>query len=595
MINFLFVQIADMKYKLLYILIIVYIGSIMVACNKPVDDLLGDGYPSEDTSSVSLSSPKILYIVIDGLRGEAVKDLSPSTITSIGRNSIYTLNGLSDATGFNSVGWSDMLTGVDSAKHHVTTQNFSGNNFANYPSVFTRLKSIHPEWRTVAFCKSQALKDNLLSDATDSKVSSSDAEVSFSILDELTHNDATLVFGEFSSVDSVGAVDGYESNVPNYAAAIQAVDSYVSSALTTIKERPNYKNENWLVVIASNKGGYISYTPTPSFDVKRDFANPTSNTIVYFYNPKFVLSYYPKPSMISYEGSSVLYTGTSIAAKTPKPTNTSDIYDLGTTNEMTISFKLKVIQYGTLNPGILLKTGSSASSYRGWWFCHNGANGSIRFAVRGSATSTLTSVAGYQTVGEWHSYTGRVYIANGKRWMKLYEDGICMQNDSLDITSVDATAYNTASSVTTYYPLSVGQSGSYVSGTTQELVNDIKIYNIALPEAYIAENACKPYVSATDTYSNNLIGYWPGLTNGGATIKDYSVSGNDMTVSGSYTWTGFSEASNQVCPLPSESYFAQNPRPLDIPFQVYNWLGIYQISWGLDGKYWSTTYNTIKY
>lgn len=569
--------------------------ALWLACNKPVTDLLDKAYTNEDTSSVQLSNPKVLYLVVDGLRGAAVNDLAPSNLSLLKRYSIYTYYALNNSSGINAIGLADMLTGVDSSKHKVKSSDFANNKFIDYPTLFTRIKTAHPDWRTVAYCRSQLLNDNALSDASEKSVMNSDADIASSIINELgSSKDPSLVFGEFGSVDSVGAANGYESNVTTYANAIQNVDQYIGNVLTALKARPNYQHENWLVVVASNKGGMIPYTPTIGMD-SLDYANPVSNSFIYFYNPKFVSSYSSKPAMVPYSGTAPYFTTTSNYATVP---NASD-FDINATNEMTISLKIKIItQAYKANGGIIFKSQSTGNSNTGWWILHSNLGGTstgiIRFALKGSGTYTLYSKTPLST-GEWHTITAKVFNNGGARYMQLYIDGVV---DNATVAGSAPLAAPNSNCITTT-PLRIGYNGNYYASggyTASQLLSDIRIYNVALPDNIIAKYACQPYVDVADSYYSNLIGYWPGNDGSGLIITDQSpLRKNNMNITSSNGWTSFSDLSNYVCPKPSSDYFNLNPKGIDIPVEIYNWLGIRVLpSWNLDGKYWTPQLNTIR-
>lgn len=567
--------------------------SIAVACNKPMPNLLQNGSGSSDSTNVNVSNSRVLYLVLDGARGQAVKDIASPNITTLARRAVYTYFSHNNESGVLATSWSDMLTGVDSTRHNVTTADFANNNFTQYPSLFTRLKELYPAWRTVAYSRNQSLSDNLLSDATINGVSQSDADITNKIINDIQTQDSKLIFGEYSGIDSAGKVDGYQSTTPSYKNAILNIDSSIGQIMNAITSRSNYSKENWMVVIASSQGGELPYTGNDT----TDYNNPVGNGFLIFYNNNYVYNYYSQPSKPAYTGSTPEQTGTSTYAQI-KDTNA---YNITANNEMTISFKLKVVSYGSLNPGIIKKTASSANSNQGWWFCHNGANGSIRFVLRGTGSvhggtnNTITSVAGYQGTNEWHSYSGKVYMSGGKRYMQLYIDGLPSTSAPIEVTGLDCT---------TATAFDIGQRGSYVSGTTTEMVTDVKIFNTALPDDVIAQNACKIDIDSNDAYYSHLIGYWPCTDGSGGVLTDYSSSGNDLQfykVSGSTittitpSWYSFNDISNNICPTVGYSFYSQNPRSIDIPFEIYSWLGItIPFDWNLMGKYWSATNKNVE-
>ena len=59
----------------------------------------------------------------------------------------------------------------------------------------------------------------------------------------------------FGACDETGHRDGFHPSVPSYIKAIETVDSHVGKLLKSIESRPNYENEDWLILISSDHGG----------------------------------------------------------------------------------------------------------------------------------------------------------------------------------------------------------------------------------------------------------------------------------------------------------------------------------------------------
>jgi len=558
-----------------------------VACNKAVvNELTPAGDYGVDTTDVVVKQNKVLYIIVDGMRGEAVMTYRPTTLNRIAKQSIYTFNSLNNSSGINAITWSDMLTGVDSSKHKVKTADFSNNNLAAFPSIVSRLKASGSAYTTASFVRSPTLDANLLKDATTRQVLSSDEAVVSAATTSIKTDDEALFLVELAGVDSTGLSSGYDNTNADYHDAVVKADAYIGNLIAAVADRKSFDQENWLIVVASNGGGPIMTDPDAD---KSYYNNAKGNGFVYFYNPRFNIDFFAKPGVVNYQGATPVYSNTSFYAKVEN----TDAYNIKPNTEMTISFKMKILALAnnTFNPGILKKTNSSANSNDGWWFIHNNNTGSIRFVLNNTSNGTnhtLTNSTHPVGVGEWHAYTGKVYFEGAKRFMKLFVDGLPVAADPIDVTGYDCS---------TATALDLGQRGSYVSGSTQEMVTDVEIYDTALPDDVIAERACKPNVTPDDPYYPHLIGYWPCTDGNGEKLKDLSPSQNDMVFINkpSTTWSGFNDASNNICPDVSADYLVATPKGLDIPYEIYQWLGIQvQPSWQLDGRYWPTGYNNLK-
>jgi predicted AlkP superfamily pyrophosphatase or phosphodiesterase len=56
-------------------------------------------------------------------------------------------------------------------------------------------------------------------------------------------------------VDHAGHSYGFDPNAAQYISAIEIVDGQIGPILNAIEQRPNYANEDWLILISSDHGG----------------------------------------------------------------------------------------------------------------------------------------------------------------------------------------------------------------------------------------------------------------------------------------------------------------------------------------------------
>ncbi len=117
------------------------VGFIAASCNKsfpnPLEANAGAG------NSTTKINPKVLIILVDGAVGTQVQASAPPVLKSIVDYSIFSWDALSDFDNVNvtnTLGWSNLLTGVKVNKHNVTGADFTGNRFADYPSLFSLIK-----------------------------------------------------------------------------------------------------------------------------------------------------------------------------------------------------------------------------------------------------------------------------------------------------------------------------------------------------------------------------------------------------------------------------------------------------------------------
>lgn len=566
------------KYGAWYYTLFVLVVLGLSACNKDFEGK-HDFAKTKDTV-LDVRTSKILYVIIDGARGKSIETSMAPNLTQIKVNANYAYESVSDDSGLDATTWTDMLTGVNKVKHGVTTSNFAGNQLANYPMFFKRIKE-NFALRTAAFCASARLSQNLISNAdVNQSFNDDDLAVKTATVDELKRDDAAVVLTEFSSVDKAGAQYGYDNSVAQYQSAILKIDGYIGEIMAQLKSRKNYTNENWLVVIASNQGG--TYPVNPADNDGTFFSRPLLNSYIMFYNPAFNTSVYEKPSTgaIPYSGSNIKLNGTALRGTLSAAD--AAIFNFGTgaaAPEYTVELKLKVHAFGTLNAPIFSKSSSPANSSTGWWIIHNGSNGTWRFA--GLSASTITSAsAPLLTVGKWFTLGFKIYNENAKRWVVLYQDGERISNP------VDITSRNVDNAV----PLIAGQIDGYGATATQS-ITDIRLFKAAVPDNIIKEYACQVNVPTTHPYYSSLIGYWPATDAVGVAFKDKISGTRNFALGGSPVWESFEDTDPKFCiPFSSEIY-KELPRGVDIPRYIYSWLKIKTDSYGLDGKVWLPVYN----
>ena len=196
-------------------------GFIAASCNKSFPN------PLETTAggnAATVVNPKTLVIVVDGAVGTQVQVSNPPVLNSLVDYSIFSWDALSDYDNVNvtnELGWSNLFTGVKVNKHNVTGANFTGNRFADYPSLFTRLKQQRPGMRTTAFFSSNGIAGELAADATKNEsFNENDAAVKEAVKAELNTENPDLVLAQFHAVDKAGAASSYTINSTTYKDAI---------------------------------------------------------------------------------------------------------------------------------------------------------------------------------------------------------------------------------------------------------------------------------------------------------------------------------------------------------------------------------------
>lgn len=567
---------------------------MMGSCNKDFPNQLSQEQKN-DTSGVSLKNRKVLYLIFDGARGRAIKAVNAPILTQLIRRSVYSYDGITDINKTamtNASAWSTMLTGVGTAKHGVTGAEFTGNNLVAYPSLFTRFKANDPSQRTASFSASAAFATNLATDAGETKsFNNDDVAVKAALLEELKREDATLAVAEFGAVEVAGKQYGYSENTPGYADALRQMDASIGEILDALAQRKNYATENWLVVIASSKGGALPVNPD-NID-KTVYGDDSRNNFIAFYNPRFVTRLVAKPASdkIPYTSTAPKYSGgdtENIKAVIP---NDNGLYNFGT-GDFTVQCKFRGTGVDSSWPVFLSKsTGINNNVTPGWIMYLEGKkwkvniSGNSRYIDFGATDSNGPVVV---NDGLWHTLTMVFYNEGGKRYVKCLTDGV-LTRAGVEITSLGT--------LSTAEPLTIGRHLNHVGTIPNALITEVQIFNAALSDATVAAQARKTVLDRAHPNYNNLVGYWPCNEGRGDQLLNYASKGEgiDFRLTGQFVWQTFSDFSPFLDPPIQDSFYSLVPNSVDIPFTIYQWMGInIPKAWGLDGAYWKTRYSDVK-
>ncbi|NLR59481.1 DUF4983 domain-containing protein [Chitinophaga polysaccharea] len=569
----------------------VMIGMItaIAACNKGLDHAPVKHY--DDPTNVTVKQPKILMLVIDGARGEAVRDAPAPQLTAMEDSAIYCWNSISDTISLDATGWADLLTGVHKEKHGVVSEDMSNNSLSQYPVFFKYIKGRNPGYRIAAFSAADDLGKKLITNADVNKTfANNDDAVQQALLNELKVDTAGLVFGQFSQVALAGAAHGYESGTPEYKAAILKVDGYVSELLAALKKRPSYNKESWLIVVTSNRGGAV--VPNPQTDDGTILSNGKVNTFTIFYSPRYMPSFIDRPFTGNrYTGKSVRLYGdnTANAIYATIDSGKAD-YNLGDTTDATIELKIKKNKshsgdYAFTWPSIIgnnmsmdwwHNTGWNMSLEQNNWGVHFGQNTPVF-----NANNMITG--GNIGDGKWHDLAAVFYRRDNKRYLRLLTDG--QYNGEIDITGYG--------SFDTDAPLTLGFMPGNVSDNRwlDAYVTEVKFFKAAIPDDVIKTYVCADQLPTSHPYYDYLAGYWSCKDGFGGVFKDQSSLKHDFQLKGNYAWDDFNDL---MCPTANTNLSQLVPQPVDVVRQILSWLQIpADTNWNLDGRVWITTYANV--
>lgn len=555
-------------------LLFIMIG-MLASCNKEITDRIDLDKEVPDLTLVK-SQNKVLYLVIEGGIGsviaqEATDYGSLPTIGSLAEHSLLSWNSVSSETEDMLTSYGELLTGVDGSKLDPS----EGGGIA-YPTVFDRIRKFS-SLKTSFYSSNSLVFSTFLGSQPEvdrHNLASTDEQVYADLTEELAREDAGFVVGTFSSVRTAGENFGYGPDSDVYMSALQKIDGYIQGLLETLHKRPGYASEKWLIVLTSESGG--EYALDPYLDDHSVYSETSRNNFVIFSHTGFKFKLVEKPNLTdpTYDGSAIRYSGSN--ARASIASEEADIFNLGTSGDYTIQFRIKVHQLGSNNPAIISKQNNTGNADDGWSFIYNGQSG-WRFKIKG--THAVDGAA--FELGQWYTLTARLWDDEGVRKVTVYTNG-----DSITTSTINNLQGSSSA------PLNLGHSTAWGGGTPQHSIVDVRIYDTALPTDYIQTNYCKTFVSVSDPYFDSLIGYWPAIEGDGDILKDHSASKRDFKLTGTYTWNSFSERGATLCPGFPDGLEQLVIRSLDIPKFVYNWVGILDTyKFDLDSKGWLPVFN----
>ena len=202
----------------------------------------------------------------DGVRPDVLRGVPTPVFDALVTQGTFSENAETARPTVSGPCWSSILTGVWPEKHGVTSNDFSPNQYATYPDVFSLIESISPELNTFAVADWLPLVSDedggpLISGAIDRKVILNGYDLGWLEADELS---VDLAVEEIRNADPdflfvyVGSPDEISHNIggigAEYRDAIAAADRNLGRLVATIRARGSYASEDWLILVATDHG-----------------------------------------------------------------------------------------------------------------------------------------------------------------------------------------------------------------------------------------------------------------------------------------------------------------------------------------------------
>jgi len=549
--------------------LVVTLTLFVISCKQEFEKTIPD-QTYDDSVNVVYGEPKVLYVIVDGVRGQSIQAAEPPNLNTLLKNAIYSWVSLGDEeTAEPGTNWTSLLTGVNKTKHGVVNNDFSNIHLDTYPLIYTRIKDADPEANIRVFTTSQLFKDYLTADTDDSQVLPDDDAVASAAVTALGDEDVDFITVHFSNPNAIGDSEGYDISKPAYKNAILTFDDQLGELLNALEARPTYSEENWLIVVTSSIGG--NYPIAESDNTV--FSNPVANTFTIFSAPRYQTRYITKPFIGNrFQGDFARFEGQRHAILEDAEAN--KIYNLDT-GAFTIELKIKKNKpIKNIYPALVGKRPEWSSGWpsNGWVVFLE--DNFWQFNARGTGNGDQVR-GGVLADASWSSVAVVGVVRDGERFIRTYTNG-AFNNE----TNIQGWG-----NLDTDAPLTIGYINGNGHGEPDAYVADVRIWKAALPDDVIATYACQTSIDENHPYYPYLAGYWPVVNNTDGTLIDEGIFGNHLTL----TTDDFSydRLNDYLCAPSTDDLGALVPRTFDVPTQIFTWLKISrQESWQLDGKTW---------
>ena len=558
------INLTGMKVALSVVLLI----AITTSCKKFHDpEQFFEEYGVDSTVTLQR---KVLVISIDGVAGPELSAIAPPNISALQKTGKFTYSMRKDDKALRAASLASIINGVSSAKHLITDSTFVGIKHGDtpedaviphFPNMFNYLLQRRQDITTGAFTSWQPYNRYLrITDyhpLTTSDVATKDSAVHYL----KTKNPLGAALVNFHDVDVAGKAGLYQASDAGYKAAIEKVDGYVGELVNAIKARPNYANEDWLIMLVSAAGGE-GITAKPGF--------------LLVSNPRL------KEKEVRKTGFNSVRFGWDEKSAQVRAQTSDDggLYNSGTNKDFTAQITAKFIS-GKSWPAFFGKsTGVSGQTVTGWVMLQSGNVPAVIVGGSGNGTPGKLQVTSGITVadGKWHTITATVKTEGTVRRLRLYVDG-----ETSDAVGTDIGARN----LSTSWPLTLGHVQIDGSGHSELNAINALYFNKALDQATIKSNLNLLDMTKHTEYSS-ITGYWPLDDGVGPVMANLAngAAGIDFNLQGPYTWKNLNDQ------LPPGYTVDPNEQsiiaaPYDVAAIMMYWLKVeIPPAWNLDGASW---------
>jgi hypothetical protein len=497
---------------------------------------------------------KLLIIGIDGCRPDALMAAETPNIDELIANSTYSLDALTHPPTYSGPGWSNMLTGVWEDKHGVIDNSFVGSQYDDYPHLFNLLKSVDPGYYLASVCQWHPINDQIVDEADFIHNAADGQDVSNVAVSQLGVEELDAMFIHFDDVDIAGHTFTYSIESPQYLAAIEQVDVLVGPVVDAIESRPNFVNEEWLVILSTDHGGIGFGHGGGSYDERNIFTIFSGNN---FPNEEVSTEY---EVTLSDESNALNLNANDVYAFVDE-----DVYEFGSDQDFTIELKLKTNGWGG-DPSIVSDKDWNSGYNPGFVFALQSDGATWKFNL-GDGVDRIDLNGGLVSDGEWH------HLA-----VSVDRDGEAILMHDGEVVATAAVILN--ESINSGLMMAFGQDGTLTYDYDFDgWIDELRVWTKALSPEIIQGWSCAN-ISMDHPDWDDLIGYWKMEETGDFIVYDSGPFNNHATlVNGPY----LSLEGTMECPL----LISEAPEMVDIVYTglIHMCVEI-NPDWELDGQVW---------
>lgn len=201
---------------------------------------------------------KVLIIGLDGVRSDALQAANTPNLDRLIANGFYTYDSWCLGITVSGPSWSTIFTGVWYQKHGVTDNSYAGSNYNKYPYYVTRAKEVNPNIYAVQIVDWAPMSDQVYNDGFNQKIirpNGNTASIVAAAQVQLQNPNLDALTVYINKVDGAGHGSGFSPSNAAYISAIEETDMYVGQVVQAVYDRPNYDQEDWLILVTTDHGG----------------------------------------------------------------------------------------------------------------------------------------------------------------------------------------------------------------------------------------------------------------------------------------------------------------------------------------------------